>query len=96
MESISQVWVREIKDEPDGKMGRMIIELLRTVAMQAELNALSKDDVGPKLLAHLARAEAAPTAALAEQDEKLKAAVKATGLSAETADALRRQILGIE
>lgn len=115
MESISQVWVREIKDEPDGKMGRMIIELLRTVAMQSALNAQSKDDVDPKHLAHLARAfnliesttkrQAENRALLrneirqellAEQDEKLKAAVKATGLSAETADALRRQILGIE
>lgn len=56
MESISQVWVREIKDEPDGKMGRMIIELLRTVAMQSALNAQSKDEVDPRHLAHLARA----------------------------------------
>lgn len=56
MEAISQVWVREIKDEPDGKMGRMIIELLRTVAMQSALNAQSKDDVDPRHLAHLARA----------------------------------------
>jgi len=56
MESISQVWVREIKEEPDGKMGRMIIELLRTVAMQSALSAQGKDEVDPRHLAHLARA----------------------------------------
>jgi len=48
---------------------------------EAENRAMLRDELRQELLA--------------EQDEKLKAAVKATGLSAETADALRRQILGI-
>jgi hypothetical protein len=114
MDGIAEIWVREVKDQPQGKMGRMVLELLRTVAMQSALNAQSKDQIDPKELAHIARAfnliesagkrEAENRAMLrdelrqellAEQDEKLKAAVKATGLSAETADALRRQILGI-
>lgn len=56
MDGIAEVWVREVKDQPQGKMGRMVLELLRTVAMQSALNAQSKDHIDPKELAHIARA----------------------------------------
>lgn len=56
MESISDLWIQQVKDAPQGKMGRMVLELLRTVAMQSALNAQSKDHIDPKELAHIARA----------------------------------------
>ncbi len=56
MDGIAELWIREVKDQPQGKMGRMVLELLRTVAMQSALNAQSKDHIDPKELAHIARA----------------------------------------
>ncbi len=56
MTAISEVWVREFKDAPEGKMGRMVLELLRTVAMQSALHAHEKETVDPKDVANLARA----------------------------------------
>lgn len=56
MDGIAELWVREVKDQPQGKMGRMVLELLRTVAMQSALNAQAKDHIDPKELAHIARA----------------------------------------
>lgn len=56
MDGIAELWIREVKDQPQGKMGRMVLELLRTVAMQSALNAQAKDHIDPKELAHIARA----------------------------------------
>lgn len=56
MDGIAELWVREVKDQPQGKMGRMVLELLRTVAMQSAMNAQAKDHIDPKELAHIARA----------------------------------------
>lgn len=114
MEAVTEIWVREFKDNPTSKTGRMVLELLRTVAMQSAMTVQGKDHVDPRELAHLARAFNLIEAGgkrnvelereirtqvrdelLAEQAKVIDKVSKTAGLSADTADALRRQILGI-
>jgi hypothetical protein len=115
LETIADVWVRELKDRPSGKTGRMVLELLRTMAFQAVGAAREKQTIDPKEIWALARAfnlietggkrnietesklrEETKAELLREQAAKIDTLVKEGGLSAETANAFRMQLLGVK
>lgn len=114
VENMAQLWVRELKDAPQGKTGRLVAELLRTLAARAAMDATGKGEINIKELSGLARAFNAIEAGgkrdsenralmreeirmelLAEQAKVIDTVSKKAGLSAETADTLRRQLLGL-
>ena len=108
---VSKVWIEELDAEPEGEVGRLIIELVRTMAFDLASSQLEgagpasyevikamaasvKDlELASKLSAErelAIRKEMAKAAA----DTAVKAARKG-GLSKETADAIKRDILGL-
>ena len=57
IEEMSQLWVRELKDAPQGKTGRLVAELLRTAAAKAVMDINGEEGgVDVKKLGVLARA----------------------------------------
>jgi hypothetical protein len=80
LETIADVWVKELKEQPTGKTGRAILEMLRSLAAHAVMNAREKLSTDPKEIWALARAfnviEAGGKRNM-ETEEKLRAAAKA-------------------
>ena len=108
---ISKVWVGKIEEDPDGDMGRMLSEMLRTVAWQT-IGNFDENEEGAtagelmfiaKAIKELASADklsADRQLKIRQEVAKQAAAVvdKATekrGLTKETRDEIRREILGI-
>lgn len=56
VENMAQLWVRELKDAPQGKMGRLVAELLRTLAARAAMDMTGKGEIDIKNLRMLALA----------------------------------------
>jgi hypothetical protein len=108
---IASVWVAELGEEPAGEVGRLMIELVRTMAFDAASKALEGDEpAAPKLIASLAKAvrdlehaaklsaerEMAIRREVAAQAAKVvKRGAKAAGLSAEAIERIERDVLGI-
>lgn len=106
-QEVAKTWIGKLQADPEGDVGRLLAEMLRTTAFVTlgDLDAGSPQDVmflakalkdlasADKLTADrilLVRREAAKEAA-----EKVSSVGKAKGLSAETVDALRKEILGV-
>lgn len=106
-QEVAKVWIGKLQADPEGDVGRLLAEMLRTTAFQTlgDIEAGSPQDVmflakalkdlasADKLTADrilLVRREAAKEAA-----EKVSSVGRAKGLSAETVDALRKEILGV-
>lgn len=106
-QEVAKVWIGKLQADPEGDVGRLLAEMLRTTAFQTlgDIEAGSPQDVmflakalkdlasADKLTADrilLVRREAAKDAA-----EKVSSVGKAKGLSAETVEALRKEILGV-
>lgn len=108
---VAKVWVDRLGSDPQGDVGKMVMETLRTMAFDATLDMQERDsEVDPKEIATLAlamqRLESAGkwnlqrekemrAAALSEAAEAVQRAGKKTGTSDETIDLFRREILGI-
>lgn len=110
-QEVAKVWVGRLEEQPDGDVGRMLSEMLRTVAWQA-LGDMGDDEAGAKpaeimLLARAMKDLASADKLSAERELRLrqevakKAAAKATevakrgGLSTEAVQEIRREILGV-
>lgn len=106
-QEVAKVWIGKLQADPEGDVGRLLAEMLRTTAFQTlgDMDEGSPQDVmflakalkdlasADKLTADrilLVRREAAKEAA-----EKVSSVGKAKGLSAETVEALRKEILGV-
>lgn len=106
-QEVAKVWIGKLQQEPDGDVGRLLSEMLRTVAFQSigDLDSATPQDIMflGKALQSLAgadkitaerilkvRAEALKQATIEVQ----KVAVQ-TGLSDETAELIRKKILGV-
>lgn len=106
----AKVWVEKLGNEPDGDVGRLLIEMLRVISYKT---MSEMDEVGPQDIMLLGKAikdlssadklmvdrEAAVRKLVAAQAAKVAEAVTNTvrqaGMSAETIDMIRSKILGI-
>ena len=110
-QEVASVWVRKMEETPDGDVGRLNAELLRTVAFQV-LSALGDNDaeVKPNEIMLLARAiKDLASADKTSTDRELRvrrevaqkaaqqavSAARKGGLSSEQAEDIRREILRI-
>ena len=106
-QEVAKVWIGKLQTEPDGDVGRLLAEMLRTTAFQTmgDLDAGTPQDVMflAKALKDLASADkltaerilAVRREAAKEAAEKVSAIGKSKGLSKATVDELRKEILGV-
>lgn len=110
-QEIAKVWVNKLGSDPNGDVGRLLSEMLKTVAFQvAGQLGESGDDVAPKEVAHLSMAlknighfekqnldrELRVRKEVAnEAAEKVAEVAKSRGLTPDAVEAIRRDILGI-
>lgn len=106
-QEVAKVWIGKLQADPDGDVGRLLAEMLRTSAFQTLGDMESAD---PQSLMFLAKAlkDLASTDKLTadrilmvrreaakEAAEKVSEVAKQNGLSADTVELLRREILGV-
>jgi hypothetical protein len=110
-QEIAKMWVGKLEQEPDGDVGRLLTEMLRTVAFST-VSTMGDDDEGAsaqevmflaKALKELASADKiSADRAMAIKREVIKQAAEkagetgaSEGLSAETVNRIKAGILGI-
>jgi len=110
-QEVAKVWVGKLEEEPDGDVGRLLSEMLRTVAFSS-LSQLGEEDAGAeakdiRFLAQAIKDLASADKISAERELRLRqevakqAAEKAGevarrgGLSKDAVQELRREILGV-
>jgi hypothetical protein len=110
-QAVAGVWVRKIGEEPDSDVGRLLAEMIKTLAFKtiAEMG-VEDNPAESREIAYLAKAikdlagadklsldreERIRDAALAAAAKKVDSVVKTRGLTAEDAAAIRAQILGV-
>jgi len=108
-QAIAGDWMKQLKADPDGDIGRMLGELLKVIAHRTQMEML---DTGAdaKEIAMLARAigdlartdklkmeleKKARDAALADAADQAERSATEAGLSAERAAQIRRDVLGL-
>lgn len=106
-QEVAKVWVGKLQQDPEGDIGRLLGEMLRTVAFQTigDMEAGSSMDVMllAKALKDLAGADKLTAErilkvreeAAKEAAEKVTAIAKTKGLTKDTVEALRAEILGV-
>ncbi len=109
-QEIAKVWVDKLGKEPDGDIGRMLLEMLRVLAFKSlgDLEAASPEDLMflGKALKDIAGADKLVVdreinlrkllaAEAAKVASEVVKTVKKAGLSDETVEAIRSKILGI-
>jgi len=115
-QEVAGVWVDKLGENPNGDVGKLIAEMLKTVAFQTLAN-MGDDDKGaaPKDILFLANSIKALESAnklSIEREQKIREevsarikrettatvnkAVKQAGLTKDTADSIRKQILGLD
>jgi len=108
---IAQMWIGKLGAEPQGEVGKLLNEMVRALAFEAAMNMAEGDAaVEPKMLRDMAIAIEKLEKATSEnvkreeeirKQERERAADQAAkiakkgGLSADTVDTIRREILGI-
>lgn len=108
---VSKVWIGRLGAAPQGEVGKLLNEMVRTLAFDLTMQmADGEAPVNPKLLKELSiaieRLEKAASenqkieaeikrAALAEAADKAEKIAKRGGLSADAVQTIRREILGI-
>lgn len=110
-QELARVWVNRIEEEPDGDVGRLLSEMLRTVAYQA-IGTLDESEEGAKpgdvmMLARAIKDLSSADKTRSDQVlkirkellDKAKSSIERVaerrGLAAETVDELRRELLGM-
>lgn len=106
-QEIAKVWIGKLQADPEGDVGRLLAEMLRTTAFQT---IGDMEEADPQSLMFLAKAlkDLASTDKLTadrillvrreaakEAAEKVTSVGRAKGLSKETVDELRKEILGV-
>lgn len=109
-QEVAKVWVDKIGKEPDGDVGRLLIEMLRVISFKTLSNTDNVDPMGLMLLSNaikgIAQAdkividrEAAVRKLVAVQAakaaEEVTKTVRKAGMSDETVELIRSKILGI-
>ncbi|HEX9391490.1 MAG TPA: phage protein Gp27 family protein [Usitatibacteraceae bacterium] len=108
-QEVARVWIGKMKDDPESDMGRLVAEMLRTVAFQQIANdedaASSPMEIMllSKSLEHLAKSESVSLArqlkireiVKAEAALQVQAVGKELGLSESAVDVIKRRILGM-
>jgi hypothetical protein len=106
-QEVAKVWIGKLQTDPEGDVGRLLAEMLRTTAFQTlgDIDAASPQDLMflGKALKDLASAEkltAERILKVRQEAAKDAAAVavkeaKGAGLSDAAAEAIRRKILGV-
>ena len=109
-QEVAKVWVGKLEEDPKGDVGRLLSEMLRTVAFQVIGELGDEDDIGAGDIMLLARAikdlasadktnldrELRVRQEVAKQAaEKAAKIAKKGGMSAETVAEIRREILGV-
>lgn len=108
---IADVWAQKFGDEPESDVGKVVLEVLRTLSYRVGADMMAGgEDLNAKSVAQLAKAmqyiedagrlslareKDLRTAALEAAAEKVKQVGKKRGLSATAVDAIRKEILGI-
>ncbi|HGH3372438.1 TPA: DUF3486 family protein [Kluyvera cryocrescens] len=108
---MAEIWAAKLGSAPTSDVGKLLLEFVKTLAFETSMSLAEKDKtVEPKALGQLAlvaqRLEAAAMTSHKREQEIRKAfaeeaadtaeqITKQAGLSAETAAAIKRQILGI-
>jgi len=108
---VSEQWIANLGDKPTGDVGKILIEMIRTIAFDNVLKAsLDEEPMPPKLIKDLAisveRLEKASTESLKREKEIRQAfaeeaaelaenVAKKAGLTHEGASSIKKQILGI-
>lgn len=109
---MADMWIGKFGNAPQGKVGQLLNEIIRNLAFNTAVGLAESDGmVEPKMLKELAwaveklensttinekRQREIEKAILAKAAEETEKAVVKAGLSAETANQIKRQILGIE
>ena len=107
---VAQMWIAKLGNEPQGQVGQLLNEIIRTLAFRTTLHmAEGEEPVEPKALKELAWAieklEQAATindkrqreieqAALAKAAAQVEATAKSQGLSDEAITIIKQKILG--
>lgn len=109
-QEIAKVWVDKIGSEPDGDVGRLLIEMLRVISFKTLSETDQVDPMGLMMLGNAIKSiaqadkivvdrEAVVRKLVAAQVAKVAEEVTKTsrqaGMSAETIDLIRSRILGI-
>lgn len=106
-QEVAKVWIGKLQADPEGDVGRLLAEMLRTTAFQTlgDMDAATPGDVMflAKALKDLASADKMTAERIIkvrqemakEAADKATAVAKAKGLSKETVEELRREILGV-
>ena len=106
-QEIAKVWIGKLQTEPDGDVGRLLAEMLRTAAFQSigDLDSAQPRDLMflAKALKDLAGADKLTAErilevrrqAAADAADKATAVARTKGLSADTVAELRKEILGV-
>lgn len=106
-QEVAKVWIGKLQANPEGDVGRLLSEMLRTVAWQTmgDMESAGPQEIMllAKAIKDLASADKLTTERIlkARQDATKAAAdaavvvAKAKGLSADTVAELRREILGV-
>jgi hypothetical protein len=109
-QEVAKVWVDKLGKEPDGDVGRLIIEMLRVVSFQTLSNMESAEPEDLMLLGNAIKNIAQADKLMVDKEfnvrklvqaQAVKAAEEVTktarkaGMSAATVDLIRAQILGI-
>lgn len=109
---IADVWAEKLGQEPDSDIGKVVLEILRTLSYRTSADLLQQGKgVDPKQLAQLSRAmtyienagrlsqqreRELLEAARAEAADKAAAIATKGGMSQEMVTELRKQLLGID
>lgn len=106
-QEIAKVWIGKLQADPEGDVGRLLAEMLRTTAFSTlgDMEAATPEDLMflAKALKDLASTDKLTAdrillvrrEAAKEAAEKVASVGKAKGLSADTVAELRREILGV-
>lgn len=106
-QEVAKVWIGKLQTDPEGDVGRLLAEMLRTTAFSTlgDIDAASPQDIMflGKALKDLASADKLTAdrimvvrrEAAKEAADKVASFAKAKGLSADTVVELRREILGV-
>ncbi|HDZ3731978.1 TPA: DUF3486 family protein [Vibrio harveyi] len=108
---VAEVWAHKLGDAPVSEVGKLLQEFVRTMAFETSAHMMESDDpIPPKALGQLALVvqrveQAAMTSHKVEKEirkafaeeaaDKAEKIVKQAGITAQTAQDIKKQILGI-
>lgn len=110
LREVSEVWVARLGSEPAGDISKLLLEIIRTLSADVMLKLQDEEAVDPAVLNQLAliaqrveksamthhqREKAMREAFARETAERVETAMANQGLTGETLDAIKREILGI-